>query len=113
MMGGGDFGHQAVAIVGSVFLLFPGFITGAIGLLLQLRFIQGFFGKAAGTVVAAVIRQVAQRMGKGKMPGAGGFPGGFPGGMPGGFPGAGQQKPSLKADQKQRGKRTFDVKSDD
>jgi UPF0716 family protein affecting phage T7 exclusion len=100
-LGGANFGTQAVAILGCILLIVPGFITGLIGLLVQLPFIGRLFGRFAGVIVAAGLRQYAARMG-------GQVPPGFP---PGGMPTAGKRPgpTGLKADQRLQGKRIFDV----
>jgi UPF0716 family protein affecting phage T7 exclusion len=104
MMRGGDFGREAVGVAGCAMMVFPGFISGVFGLLLQLPPVQALFGRAAGTVLAAMIRQAAARMGAGAA---------MPKGFPGGFPGMPAAAAPLKPDQQQRGKRVFDVKNED
>ncbi|MFW5845338.1 MAG: hypothetical protein ACOCXJ_03840 [Planctomycetota bacterium] len=121
LMGGGDFGRLAVGVVGCFLLVFPGLLTGLIGLCLQIPLAQRLFARSAGTILGTVIRQAAARMGK-QMPGnfpGGGFPGGgFPGGgfpgaggFPGGPGGPGGGRP-LQPDQRKRGGRTYEVENE-
>lgn len=73
-----------IGAVGAILVVFPGFATGALGLLLQLPPLQTLVARAAGPLLQRQLRQAAQRMqgaeGRG-FPG-GGFPGGL-GGMDG------------------------------
>ena len=88
-------GSRIIGMVGAVLLILPGFITGAIGLILQIPLVQSLFGRIGNALMASVMkRAMGGAFGKG-FPGAGfpsggfpgaGFPGGFPGVFPGGFP---------------------------
>jgi len=82
-------GRRLVGIVGGVLLAFPGFISGAMGLLLILPPVQILLSGLGQRVAASVMRNLMGRMSGGGFPGMPkGFPGGFPGGMPGNpFPG--------------------------
>jgi UPF0716 family protein affecting phage T7 exclusion len=82
-------GPAFVGLLGAMLIALPGYLSGLVGLLLQLPALQRAFGTVATTLL---MRNLQKMMGGGMgglggMP-PGGFPGGFPGGTPpGGFPG--------------------------
>ena len=80
----GNPGPMLVGMFGAVLLAIPGFLSGAVGLVLQLPPLQRLFGRVASLIMARLVQRAMKQMG-GKMPGGGQFPGGFPGGGP--FPG--------------------------
>jgi UPF0716 family protein affecting phage T7 exclusion len=68
----GDVGSRMVAVIGALLLVFPGFATGALGLLLQIPLIRKPFAKFGA--LAAVLLMKRGLGGKGGMPGGlGGF----------------------------------------
>lgn len=97
MMAGAP-GPAVVGIMGAALIALPGYLSGAVGVLLQLPVLQRAFGRFAAAMLTKRMQKMAGQMGgmpPGGFPGGmggmppGGFPGGFPGGMPpGGFPGA-------------------------
>ena len=86
----GGAGKRLVGLVGGVLLVFPGYLSDAVGLILLLPPVQVLLARVANLAVAAIARNAMKGMIGGKgFPGGGGggFPG-FPGGFPGGpFPG--------------------------
>lgn len=89
----GRVGHAAAGLFGAVLLVFPGLITAAFGLLLQLPPIQalvaGVMQRLFMSMTAIAMKRMAGGGGPGKGFPGGGFPaGGFPGGMPPGMAGS-------------------------
>ena len=76
MMAGAP-GPAFVALLGAALIALPGYLSSAIGLLLQLPPLQRAFGRVAAAMLMRNLQKMAGRMG------------GMPGGMPGGFPGMG------------------------
>ncbi len=98
----GTIGSRLVGLVGGVLLAVPGFLTAALGAVLQIPLLQRWFGRFGAALAGALSRYA---MGKGMGPLAG--MGGFPGAAPGGFPG---MIPRLKPDEQLRtGPRTYDT----
>jgi UPF0716 family protein affecting phage T7 exclusion len=109
----GQAGSRIIGMLGAVLIVIPGFISGFIGLLLQIPFIQRLFASLGNKIMASMMKRF---MGGG-FPGAGfpgaGFPGGFPGGMPkGGFPGfpGMMQRPDERISMPKAAPKTYDVK---
>jgi UPF0716 protein FxsA len=89
LMGGSkDLGRMAVAFVGAICLVLPGFFLDILGILLLLPPVQILFASLGQRVLMGLVRRQMSQMGMGAMFGGGkpgaGFPGGFPGGP---FPG--------------------------
>jgi hypothetical protein len=83
----GGAGRRFVGVIGGVLIAFPGFGTGALGLILQIGPIQSALGRYGNVVAGSLLRNAMNRMMGGKGFSGAGFPGGgFPGG---GFPGGG------------------------
>lgn len=75
-------GPAFVGLLGAGLIALPGYLSGVIGLVLQLPPLQRAFGRVASVLLMRNLQRMAQRMGTGQVP-----PGAFPGGMPpGGFP---------------------------
>jgi UPF0716 family protein affecting phage T7 exclusion len=72
----GNLGRRMVALIGAVLLVFPGLVTGVIGLLLQLPFMQALFAKSASKLGAVVMRTaMSKAMGMKSFPGGNPFAG--------------------------------------
>ncbi len=94
--GGYQGGRHMVGMVAGILLVFPGFFTSALGLLLILPPVPYLLAPLAQRFAISMAKRTFQKMmaqggipGMPGFPGAGGIPpGAFPGGFPGGFPGA-------------------------
>lgn len=75
---GGRGGPAMVGILGAALIVFPGFATAGLGMLLQLPPVQALFGKVASKVMQAYVKKA---MG-GMAAGGGGRFAGFPGMQP-------------------------------
>jgi UPF0716 family protein affecting phage T7 exclusion len=108
---GGNLGRRLVGVIGAVFIIVPGFISDALGLLLLLPPVQALLAGVGTVIGASLAKRTMGRMFGGGMFPPGGAPGGFPG-FPGGFPQGGF--PALKPDDQlpfgRPGPKTYDVK---
>ena len=98
--GGYQGGRHMVGMVAGILLVFPGFFTAALGLLLIIPPVPYLFAPLAQRFAISMAKRTFQKMmAQGGIPGMAGFPGagmpGFPGAggippgaFPGGFPGA-------------------------
>jgi UPF0716 protein FxsA len=86
-------GGRLVGVFGGILLVLPGYITGVLGLLLQIPLLQRLFSRFGQSAAAAI----AKRTLGARFPGMGGFPGMPPGGFPGMPPGLGGF-PGMKPD---------------
>jgi UPF0716 family protein affecting phage T7 exclusion len=83
----GRAGHQVIGLAGGILIAFPGFLSSALGLLLQIPFMRRPFARLGNAAVASLMRRAMGGTFGGGMFGGGGFTGGFPGMPPGAFPG--------------------------
>jgi hypothetical protein len=98
----GAIGPRLIGLVGGVLMVIPGFLTAALGAVLQIPHLQRWFG-SIGAKLAGALSRYAMSSGMGPLAGMGGFRGASPGAFPGMFP-------QLKPDEQLRtGPRTYDT----